>query len=118
MSSDFFNLLWANWERPMKEVRGYQKVATDYGYMIVANALGISKDDLKIKLTREELTIEGKTTIKDIDFTNSVSYRFAVGRKLYEEIDAIEYELIDGLAYIHIYTKPEIENKIEITYKD
>ena len=101
----------------MKEVSGYQKIATDYGYLIVANALGISKDDLKVELTREELLITGKTSIEDIDFTNSANYRFVVGRKLYEEIDRIEYELIDGLAYIRIYTKPGIERNVKITYK-
>jgi HSP20 family molecular chaperone IbpA len=117
MTTDLFNLVWKNWDRPMKEVSGYQKIATDYGYLIVANALGISKDDLKVELTREELLVTGKTTIEDIDFTNSVNYRFIVGRKLYEEIEHIEYEMVDGLAYIRIYTKPEVERKVKITYK-
>lgn len=118
MTTDLFDLVFKTWDRPMKEVNGYRKISTDYGYLIVANALGINKDNLEIDLTRETLKIQGKTEIEDIDFTNSVNYQFYVGSKVYEEIDKIEYELKDGLAYISIYTKPAKKKDIKITYRD
>lgn len=116
--TDLFDLVFKNWDRPMKEVKGYRTITTDYGYLIVANALGINKEDLNIEFTSEYLKVNGKTNIESIDFVNSVNYQFYVGRKLYEEVENIKYELKDGLLYVHIYRKPEIEKNILIEYKE
>jgi len=114
---DLFDLVWKNWNRPMKEISGYKTISTEDGYLIVANALGISKDDLKVELTREYLKISGETINKDIDFTNSVNYQFNI-TKIYSDIDKITYELKDGLAYINIKMTEPKTRKIKIEYKD
>lgn len=117
MSNDLFNLMWKNWNRPMKEVSGYKIIDREDGYLIVANALGIAKDDLRVELTRESLKIVGSTENEEINFTNSVNYQFNIAA-IHSDIDRIEYELKDGLAYVNVITKEAEENKITIQYKE
>lgn len=110
MTFDFFDLVLGNWNRPMKEVSGYKTIETEKGYLLVVNALGINKSDLEIKLEGNTLSIKGVTELKEIDFSNSVSYKFKVGT---DRLDSIEYDVKDGLAYIYLNIKHK-QNEIEI----
>jgi HSP20 family molecular chaperone IbpA len=85
--------------------------------MLVANTLGVSKDNVKVALNKHVLTLSGDTEVKEINFTNSVNYKWDLS-EFRKEILGIEYEVVDGLTYIQILTKEESEKEIEITYKE
>lgn len=91
------------WNRPVMEVKGWKSIPTDNGYVIIANTLGIEKKDIKINLDGKTLTLEGKTEVKEIDFTNTVKYRWDLSN-LITRIENIEYEVKNGLVYIDIFT--------------
>jgi HSP20 family molecular chaperone IbpA len=116
MSTDLFDLVFKEWSRPVKEVKGYSVIKSDDGYVVVINALGISKEDLTIDLSGKYLVVKGETKIEEIDFTNKVGYQFYVG-DLEGDIDKVEYTLIDGFLYVDIKLK-EKKNKVKIIYKD
>jgi HSP20 family molecular chaperone IbpA len=116
MTTDLFDLVFKEWSRPVKEVKGYNVIKSDKGYVVVINALGISKEDLSIDLSGKYLSVKGETKIEEIDFTNKVSYQFYVG-DLDGEIDTVEYRLNDGFLYVDIKLK-QTKNKVKIVYKD
>lgn len=113
---DLFDLVFKEWNRPVKEVKGYSAIKTDDGYVVVINALGISKDDLTIDMSGNHLIVKGETKIEEIDFTNRVSYQFDVG-DLGGEVKTIEYSLKDGFLYVDIKLKKE-KPKVKIQYKE
>jgi len=114
---DLFDLVFKRWERPVLEANGYKILNTDNGCLIVLNVLGISKEDLKLDVKNGFLSIEGKTEAKEIDFINSVNYKFNISQ-LKNKVESVDYELKNGLAYINLNYKKEKEKEIKIVYKE
>lgn len=114
---NYFDELFKSWNRPVKESKGWQLTQTDYGYLIVANALGIDKENIKLELNKSTLTLSGKTEVKEIEFTNSVNYSWDIS-KIVVEIENIEYEVKDGLVYILLYMQKDKKPQIKIEYKE
>ena len=113
---DLFDLVFKRWERPVLEANGYKILNTDNGCLIILNVLGIGRDDLKLEIKNGFLVIDGKTEVKEIDFINSVNYKFNVSQ-LRNKVDSVDYELKNGLAYISLNYKKEKEKEIKINYK-
>lgn len=117
MSQDFLDLLISRaWNRPVREAEGYRIIQTSTGYQIVVNVLGIKEKDLELKAEHGVLSVNGKTENEALQFTNSVSYRFAIGN-IESQIKEIEYEVADGLLVIQLITKTEPEKPIAIKRK-
>jgi HSP20 family molecular chaperone IbpA len=114
---NYFDELFKSWDRPVKEAKGWQSTETDYGYVIVANVLGIDKENIKLELNKSTLSLVGKTEVKEINFTNSVSYSWDISN-IIVEIEKIEYQVKNGLVYIQIFTEKNKKPKILIDYKN
>ncbi|MFW6029227.1 MAG: Hsp20/alpha crystallin family protein [Halanaerobiales bacterium] len=113
MTDNLFDLVFRNWTRPVKESRGYKIIDKNDSYLIVANTLGIREEDLNISLDGNTLNIQGKTELKDIDFYNTVSYKFDLATVPFE-IKSIDYYTINGLTYIYLYTEQKRNKEIPI----
>ena len=124
--NDLTELMWGKFNRPFKEVNRYQLYKKEgKGYVMVVNALGIKKEDIKVSLVPAEasqekyprLTITGSTETPYIEDKYSIDISMLLLIK--EKIEAINYDCKDGLCYIFIRTKsPEIEPQIEIKALD
>lgn len=112
-----FDEIIKSWNRPITEIKGWKAIPNENGYLVVANTVGVSKDNIKIELSKNVLTLSGYTEVKDISFTNSVNYKWDVS-EFSKEILGIEYEVVDGLTYIQILTEKEKEKEILISYKE
>jgi HSP20 family molecular chaperone IbpA len=112
-----FDEIIKSWNRPIIESKGWKVIPNSNGYLVVANTVGVSKDNIKIELSKNVLTLSGHTEVKDISFTNSVNYKWDVS-EFGKQIIGIEYEVVDGLTYIEILTEKPKEKEIRISYKE
>jgi HSP20 family molecular chaperone IbpA len=116
MSHTYFDLIWKNWTRPMLETSGYKITETNDGFLILANTVGVSKDDLKLELKGSMLSLSGKTSIID-NFVNSVNYQWNIV-DLRHRIKSVDYLCKDGLTYIYLVLKDNEVNAININYRN
>jgi HSP20 family molecular chaperone IbpA len=111
-----FDLIWKNWSRPITEVTGWVSTKTKDGYVILANTIGVSKDDIKVDFEGNYLTLSGKTEIMGGFFTTA-NYRWNI-KNLKNDIDNIDYLVKDGFTYIYIVTKEDTRPNIKISYRN
>lgn len=116
MSHTYFDLIWKNWTRPMLETSGYKITETKDGFLILANTVGVSKDDLKLELKGSMLSLNGKTSIVD-NFVNSVNYQWNIV-DIKDRIKSVDYLCKDGLTYVYLVLKDYEANNIEIKYRN
>ena len=113
-ADDLFDLVLKNWNRPVKEAKGYSILTVDNGYQIVMNVLGIKEKDLSIKVDKGVLSVQGKTENELIHFTNSVNYQFNIDT-IKNDIVEIKYDVADGLMILNLILKQPKEKDIKIT---
>jgi len=121
--SKLFRLSFSNFNRPVKDMQPYKYHKVENGYIFVINTLGISKNDISIKITNEKgvpypmLKIQGKTMMEKIKFENSVDLGILLGFD--EDIEEVVYEVKDGLTVVYLkLKKAEPEMNIEAKYID
>jgi hypothetical protein len=82
-------------------------------YRATCRSVGVSKNDVSVKINGNYINVGGKTT------TNGIDYDFAcslpVAETIIENIDKILYETINGITYIYVYVKKSKGKNIEIT---
>lgn len=113
-TDDFFDLILKNWNRPVKESKGYTITGTEKGYQIVMNVLGIKEQDLTIKVEKGVLSVQGKTENPLINFTNSVNYQFNID-SIKNDLVEVKYDVADGLMILNLVLKQPKEKDIKIT---
>lgn len=106
--------------RNLKDMYPYEIVRKDNRATIIHNVVGLSKDDIKISLEREDkidyLVISGEKKNEITDKIYKVDSRFTINIDEIAE-EGIEWEVKDGLLYIYItFKKPETPN-VKIKYK-
>lgn len=123
MSNFLFNFLdwdrdFYSFQRSTKDMYPYEIVRKDDECIIVFNALGISKDNIKVTFDKyrsaDYLVISGEEKNEVTDKTYSVNGRFSVD---VNEIKNIEWKLQDGLLYVYVHFKQAEKPKIDIKYK-
>lgn len=124
MNDLFFNFLgwdkdFYNFSRSTKDLYPYEIVKQEDGCTIVFNALGISKENVKIDFDKSRgtdyLLISGENKNKVTNKNYSINARFIVDTN---EIKDINWYVQDGLLYIEItYKRPE-KPQIKINYKE
>ncbi len=101
--------------RPMKEVQRYRIYDIDDNTsVLVANTLGVAKDDLTVKMVGDMLTIKGETEQPDIKDKASVNYSFRLSKE--KKVSNIEWKNADGFTYVYFHYEEPAE--IDISYKD
>ena len=78
--------------RPLKEVQRYRIFNVDDNTSIlVANTIGVKKEDLEVKMIGDVLTIKGETEQSDIEDKFSVNYYFIFFSNASFNFSAIQY---------------------------
>jgi HSP20 family molecular chaperone IbpA len=108
--------------RNLKDMYPYEIIRRDNDneVIVVHNVVGLSKDDIKISVDRDNeydyLVIAGERKNEVTDKIYKVDSRFIVNLDDISE-NGIEYEVKDGLLYIYInFTTPE-KPDINIKYR-
>lgn len=101
--------------RPMKEVQRYRIYNVDENTSIlVANTIGVAKEDLTVKMVGDVLTIKGETAQADINDKASVNYSFRLSKE--KKVASIEWKNADGFTYVYFhYEQP---SEVTISYKE
>lgn len=123
MSNLLFNFLdwdkdFYSFNRSTKDMYPYEIIRKDDECTIVFNALGISKDNIKVDFDKSRgtdyLVISGEEKNEVTNKNYSVNGRFSID---VNEIKSIEWKVQDGLLYVYIYFKQAEKPKIDIKYK-
>lgn len=110
-----FGWVDGSYYRPMKEVQRYRIYNVDENTSIlVANTIGVAKDDLKVKMTGDVLTIEGETEQPDTGDKASVNYSFRLSKE--KKVANIEWRNADGFTYVYFHYEDPAE--VAISYKE
>jgi len=121
---DLFTNLFNRFNRPVLDQRPISVFKEPgKGYIIVANTLGLNKDNVTVKLEQQKgrpfpiLRIKGEAQIPNIDFHNSID--LGVSLNFENKIDGVSYTVKDGLTTVFLKVSvPEETNKIEAKYVD
>ena len=124
MGDLFFNFL--DWDkdfyffsRSTKDMYPYEIIRKEKECIIVFNALGISKENIKVNIDKvrgtDYLVISGEEKNEVTNKPYSVNGRFAVDAN---EIENIEWYVKDGLLYVYVYFKQPEKPQINIKYKE
>ena len=123
MNNFLFNFLdwdddFYSFSRPTKDMYPYEIVRTEDKCIIVFNALGLSKESVKVDFDKSRgtdyLVINGENKNEVTNKTYSIKARFRIDAN---EIKDIEWYLKDGLLYVEITYKKAEKPQIEIKYK-
>ncbi len=117
----FFDRPFYRFQRDLKDMYPYEVVRKDNQVIIVHNVVGLSRNDINIKLERDErydyLVISGEKKNEITNKIDKVDSRFKINLKQLDK-DGIEWKVEDGLLYIYItYQKPK-QPEINIRYKE
>lgn len=124
MSNLFFNFLdwdkdFYSFTRSTKDMYPYEIIRKEKECTIVFNALGISKDNIQVTTDKvrgaEYIVISGEEKNDVTGKSYSVNGRFSVDAS---EINSIEWNVKDGLLYVHVYFKQAEKPQINIKYKE
>lgn len=101
--------------RGFKEVQRYKIYnVSDTQSILVANTLGVAKDDLSVKMNGDVLTIVGETENADTGDKASVNYSFRLSKE--KKLASITWKNADGYTYVYFnYEEPE---EVSISYKE
>ena len=111
--SDFYRIVG-----DVSTKRPYKMVEQEDRLIIIHNALGISEEDIKVKVApdggMDVLTISGETTNEAFDSNFAINSRFYLKN---DAFDSVEYSVKNGLLIIELM-KAEIKRKaIPVTAK-
>lgn len=109
-----FDEIFKSWNRPVREVKGYEIRRAEYGYLIIVNTLGIGEEDIEIGVENKILSLKGKTNNEKIMFENSVQYSWTL-ENLKERVKEVRHESKNGLTLLHIHTEIEDVPAIKVT---
>ena len=117
----FFDRPFYRFQRELKDMYPYEVVKKDNQVILVHNVVGLGKNDINIKLERDErydyLVISGEKKNEITNKIDKVDSRFKINLKQLDK-DGIEWKVEDGLLYIYItYQKPK-QPEITIRYKE
>lgn len=120
MSNFLFNFLdwdrdFYSFSRNIKDMYPYEIIRKDNCATIVFNALGLSKDNIKVSTDKtrgtDYLVISGEQKNAVTGKTYSVNGRFLIDAN---EIKNIEWKVQDGLLYVYVHFKQAEKPQIEI----
>lgn len=114
---DDLNALLAGWvaggyNRPMKEVQRYRIFnIDDHTSVLMANTVGVAKENLEVKMSGDILTIKGETEIAETKEKASVDYTFRLSKE--KKVARITWKNADGFTYVTFHYEDPAEIAIE-----
>lgn len=117
----YFDRPFYRFQRELKDIYPYEVIKKDNQIILVHNVVGLGKNDINIKLERDErydyLVISGEKKNEITNKIDKVDSRFKINLKQLDK-DGIEWRVEDGLLYIYItYQKPK-QSEVNIRYKE
>lgn len=107
-----FGWVDGSYYRPMKEVQRYRIYNVDDNTSIlVANTIGVAKEDLTVKMSGDVLTISGETEQKDIGDKASINYTIRLSKE--KKVSRITWRNADGFTYVTFHYEEPAEVAIE-----
>lgn len=85
---------------------------TDYGYKVILRTEGLSENDIKVSVIKNEIIVAGKTTFEDVTYESN--YKIPLGLREKGEIVNVKYKVINGITHIYIYTRKPQEHVITV----
>ena len=117
----FFDRPFYRFQRELKDMYPYEVVKKDNQVILVHNVVGLGKNDINIKLERDErydyLVISGEKKNEITNKIDKVDSRFKINLKQLDK-DGIEWKVEDGLLYIYITYQKHKQSEINIRYKE
>ena len=86
----------------------------DSDFIIEAKTLGVSPDDIIIKLEDDILSLTGETKNEYSDKSFNIKIKVRIGQDILNDIEKIDYKSKDGVTYIILRMKNKSESTIEI----
>ena len=101
--------------RGFKEVQRYKIYNVNESQSIlVANTLGVRKEDLHVSMQADVLTIQGETENPETGDKASVNYSFRLSKE--KKVSSINWKNADGYTYVYFnYEEPQ---QIPVAYKE
>lgn len=119
----FYDLqkIFGDFSRPFKEVDCAKLYKKEKGYILVINALGIGKDNIKVDISYDTeetgnklpiISVSGSQTNKYSGKDYTLSYRAAIN--IAEQIKQVNYDCEDGICtiFIEVEKPKELEKTI------
>lgn len=104
--------------RPIKNLSPYRSYKVEDGYIIIADTLGIPKEDVQVTLDESAIitikgkaqqvipyTYGGKKHEKDIENNYEQNIRIGIDKNVYQNIEKINYTVKDGVTTVHLRVK-------------
>ena len=117
----YFDRPFYRFQRDLKDIYPYEVVRKDNQVIIVHNVVGLSRDDINIKLERDDrcdyLVISGEKKNEITNKIDKVDSRFKINLKQLDK-DGIEWKVEDGLLYIYITYQEPKQPEVNIRYKE
>lgn len=86
----------------------------DSDFIVEAKTLGVSPEDINIKLEGDVLSLTGETKNEYSDKSFNVRIKVRIGKDILGDIEKIDYKSENGITYIILRMKKEIDTEIEI----
>lgn len=86
---------------------------TDNGYTCLVHTLGISKDDIKLKIEENGVKISGETKYDELDDPFTKDFFIPIDKDILSNVSKIRYRVENGLTFIYLDVEHK-ENKINI----
>lgn len=104
--------------RPIKDLFPYKEKHLKDKDVLVFNVVGLSKDDISVKVEKEGqinyLNINGEKTDKMTEEPYNIKARFSIDT---DKIANITYKVENGLLYVNLFYKEPKKSNIEINYE-
>lgn len=113
-----FDKAFYTFTRSTKDMMPYEIIKGEGKRTIVHNVVGLSKDDIKVEIIKENktdyLNIFGEKKNEITNKMYSVSSRFWIDS---DEIKSIDWYVKDGLLYVEVLLKESEKLNIPVSYK-
>lgn len=86
----------------------------DSNFIIEAKTLGISPDDVNVKLDDDIMCVTGETKNEYSDKSFNVQIKIRIGKDIIKGLESIDYTSKNGVTYIILKMKKDTESTIKV----
>lgn len=107
-TKDMMPACWKRW------VKKSDKDDTEeyLGYLCSVRTLGISPEDVTVKLESDRIVVDGKTVFEDNTYTQHVE--LPIAKDVMSNVKKVEYKTKDGMTYIYLRVYTPEYKKVDV----